>query len=141
MNRRWPAAALLLAIVLFSPLAFARVGEGSDSFLRFLQEHGKPAAVAASFGFGFLASLTPCVFPMVPITVSIFGAGVQVKSRSRGAALSATFALGIAALFTPMGVASALSGRLMGSMLSNAYVVVALAILFAALASSMFGLF
>jgi thiol:disulfide interchange protein DsbD len=88
-----------------------------------------------------VASLTPCVFPMVPITVSIFGAGGEAKSRGRGAALSATFALGIAALFTPMGVVSALSGKLMGSALSNMYVVIALAVLFAALAASMFGAF
>src|ERR1700745_1290651 len=77
---------------------------------------------------------------MGAITGSIFGAP-EARSRWRGAALSATFVLGIAALFTPMGIISAMSGKLMGSALSNAFVVVGLPLLFAALASSMFGAF
>jgi thiol:disulfide interchange protein DsbD len=115
-------------------------GSESGGFAGILAKHGAIVAVLASFGFGFIASLTPCVYPMVPITVSIFGA-TEAKSRWRGAALSATFVLGIAALFTPMGIVSALSGKLMGSALSNAFVVVGLAILFTALAASMFGAF
>ena len=110
------------------------------SFEQLVREHGPIVAVVASFGFGFIASLTPCVYPMVPITVSIFGA-TEAKSRLRGAALSGMFVLGIAALFTPMGVIFAMTGKLMGSSLSNMWVVLALALLFTALASSMFGAF
>lgn len=141
MNRRRLTQALVVLSVLMLP-ALAWAGEGSETgkFQEILEKHGAIVAVLASFGFGFVASLTPCVYPMVPITVSIFGA-TEAKSRLRGAALSATFVLGIAALFTPMGVASALSGKLMGSALSNAYVTIALAALFLALASSMFGAF
>lgn len=117
-------------------------GGGSDSgrFQQLLDAHGAAIAILASFGAGFLASLTPCVYPMVPITVSIFGANAST-SRARGAALSAAFVLGIATLFTPMGVVSALSGKLMGSALSNPWVAVGLAGLFFALAASMFGAF
>jgi thioredoxin:protein disulfide reductase len=141
VNRRRLTQALVVLSVLMLP-ALAWAGEGSETgkFQEILEKHGAIVAVLASFGFGFVASLTPCVYPMVPITVSIFGA-TEAKSRLRGAALSATFVLGIAALFTPMGVASALSGKLMGSALSNAYVTIALAALFLALASSMFGAF
>src|SRR4051812_34626745 len=122
------------------PLVALADDGGAGTYGDLIQKHGKLVAVLASFGFGFVASLTPCVYPMVPITVSIFGA-TEAKSRWRGAALSATFVLGIAALFTPMGIVSALSGKLMGSALSNSFVVVGLAILFAALAASMFGAF
>jgi thiol:disulfide interchange protein DsbD len=124
------------------PAVALAAGEGSESggFQDIYAKHGAIVAILASFGFGFIASLTPCVYPMVPITVSIFGA-TEAKSRLRGAALSATFVLGIAALFTPMGIVSALSGKLMGSALSNAFVVSGLAILFTALAASMFGAF
>ncbi|MBX3264257.1 MAG: thioredoxin family protein [Labilithrix sp.] len=117
-------------------------GGGSDTgrFQQILDEHGAVVAVLMSFGFGVIASLTPCVYPMVPITVSIFGA-TEAKSRLRGAALSGAFVLGIAALFTPMGVVSALSGKLMGSALSNQWVSLGLAALFLALAASMFGAF
>lgn len=131
---------LVTTLLLVPTLAWAGDGSETGKFGEILKEHGALVAVLASFGFGFVASLTPCVYPMVPITVSIFGA-TETKSRLRGAALSATFVLGIAALFTPMGIVSALSGKLMGSALSNAFVVVGLALLFIALAASMFGAF
>ena len=140
MNRRLTQLLLFCAVMLVPVVALADDGGGASGFAGILEKHGAIVAVLASFGFGFFASLTPCVYPMVPITVSIFGA-TEAKSRWRGAALSATFVLGIAALFTPMGIVSALTGKLMGSSLSNVWVVLALALLFAALASSMFGAF
>ncbi len=147
MNRRRLAQTLVLMSLLFVPaMAWASNcidgGGGSDTgrFQQILETHGAVVAVLMSFGFGVIASLTPCVYPMVPITVSIFGA-TDTKSRLRGAALSGTFVLGIAALFTPMGVVSALSGKLMGSALSNQWVSLGLAALFLALAASMFGAF
>jgi thiol:disulfide interchange protein DsbD len=140
VNRRLTQVLVLSLLLLVPALAWA--GEGSDTskFKELVEKQGAIVAILASFGFGFVASLTPCVYPMVPITVSIFGA-TEAKSRVKGAALSGAFVLGIATLFTTMGVASALSGKLMGSALSNAYVVVALAVLFIALAASMFGAF
>ena len=106
-SRVWSALLLFAALMLVPTLALAAEGDSS----KFAEMAGKGGliAVAASFGFGFLSSLTPCVFPMVPITVAIFGA-TEETSRARGAALSATFVLGIATLFTPMGVAAAMSG-------------------------------
>lgn len=146
MNRRRLLTLLVFAALVMIPtLAIAGTctdtgGSDTGKFQEILEKHGAFVAVLASFGFGFIASLTPCVYPMVPITVSIFGA-TEAKSRLRGAALSGSFVLGIAALFTPMGILSALSGKLMGSALSNQWVVLALALLFIALAASMFGAF
>ena len=136
------AAAVVLPAMALAAGADCADGGGSDTgkFAQILKDHGPLVAVLASFGFGFVASLTPCVYPMVPITVSIFGA-TEAKSRLRGVALSGVFVLGIATLFTPMGVVSALSGSLMGAALSNQWVILSLALLFAALASSMFGAF
>ncbi len=152
MNRRLLQSFVLLSLLAIPAMAWAGScvdgaagggGGGSDTgkFAEILASHGALVAVIASFGFGVIASLTPCVYPMVPITVSIFGATGEGTSRARGAALSGAFVLGIAALFTPMGVVSALSGKLMGSALSNQWVVLALAALFTALAASMFGAF
>lgn len=152
MNRRWLTVVVLMSILMVPAMAFAGGhcldgaaggGGGSDTggFASTLQTQGAFMAVLVAFGAGFLASLTPCVYPMVPITVSIFGATGENTSRARGAALSAVFVLGIAALFTPMGILSALSGKLMGSALSNQWVVLGLAALFLALAASMFGAF
>jgi thiol:disulfide interchange protein DsbD len=143
MNRRALIVFVAIAVLLTPSLALAGNcvdGAGTGKFQEILDKHGAVVAVLASFGFGFLASLTPCVYPMVPITVSIFGA-TEAKSRWRAAGLSGAFVLGIATLFTPMGILSAVSGRLMGSSLSSTWVVLSLALLFAALAASMFGAF
>jgi thiol:disulfide interchange protein DsbD len=77
---------------------------------------------------------------MIAITVSVFGAR-QVETRSKAALLSTSFVLGIAALFTPLGVLSALTGSAFGSALASPLVVGTLAALFAVMAISMFGLF
>jgi thiol:disulfide interchange protein DsbD len=128
----------MLTLMLLPTLAWA---DGSDtSKFGDAAGHGALFALGASFVAGIGASLTPCVFPMVPITVSIFGA-TETKSRARGAALSGTFVLGIAIPFTILGVVSAQSGKLMGSALSNPIVISVIAVIFIALASSMFGAF
>src|SRR4051794_15953087 len=62
----------------------------------------------AAFASGFLVSLTPCVYPMVAVTVSVFGAR-QATSRAQGALLSAAFVAGIIAMFVPLGVVAGLT--------------------------------
>lgn len=140
MNRRLWQLFVLSALLVVPAMAFASEGSETSKFQEILDKYGMFVAVLASFGFGFVASLTPCVYPMVPITVSIFGA-TEAKSRLRGAALSATFVLGIAALFAPMGLIAVATGSMMGAALSNMWVVLAIALLFTALAASMFGAF
>lgn len=132
--------ALVAMVVMLVPgLAHAQEGSDTGAFTRYAAKGGL-FALGASFLAGIAASLTPCVFPMVPITVALFGA-TESTSRARGAALSATFVLGIACLFTPLGMAFAVSGKLLGSSLANPWVVSAIATLFFALAASMFGAF
>jgi thioredoxin:protein disulfide reductase len=89
---------------------------------------------------GLLTSATPCVYPMITITVSIFGAS-QAKSKLHGAGLSTMYVLGICALFAPLGLVAALTGGVFGSVLSTPWVVIPLAIFFVAMALSMFGAF
>jgi thiol:disulfide interchange protein DsbD len=141
-KRKLSQILIFIALMVAPTLAWAAGGEesGAGRFAEILQSHGAILAVVASFGFGIVASLTPCVYPMVSITVSIFGA-TQATSRVRGALLSATFVLGITCLFVPMGLLSAATGRLMGSALSNPFVVMGFAVMFMALAASMFGAF
>jgi thiol:disulfide interchange protein DsbD len=97
-------------------------------------------ALGLVFLAGLATSLTPCVYPMIAITVSVFGAR-QAESRAKAAMLSTAFVLGIAALFTPLGVMSAVTGSAFGSALASPWVLAALSILFAVMAFSMFGLF
>lgn len=113
--------------------------EGADAFTRAL-EKGPLYAALAAFAGGFVVSLTPCVYPMVAVTVSVFGAA-QAKSRWQGAALSASFVLGIIAMLVPLGVIAGQSGQIFGSVLQSRWVVLGIAALFLVLASAMFGAF
>jgi thiol:disulfide interchange protein DsbD len=109
-------------------------------FANALQDGSYGGALGLIFVAGLATSLTPCVYPMIAITVSVFGAR-QAESRTRAALLSTSFVLGITALFTPLGVVSALTGNAFGSALASPWVVGTLSALFAVMAFSMFGLF
>jgi thiol:disulfide interchange protein DsbD len=110
-----------------------------DAFTEALNRGPLYAALAALAG-GFVVSLTPCVYPMVAVTVSVFGAR-EAKSRWEGAALSGAFVLGIVAMFVPLGVVAGLTGSMFGSVLQSRWVVIGMAALFLVLAASLFGAF
>ncbi len=131
------ASAALIATLLVSTTALA--GGVGDAFTRALAKGPVYAALAAFVG-GLGTSLTPCVYPMIGITVAVFGAR-QAKSRLQAMALSSSFVAGIVTMYTPLGVIAGLTGSLFGSALSNRWVVVAIAAIFVALALSMFGVF
>lgn len=93
------------------------------------------------FILGLGLSLTPCVLPMLPILSSIIlGEGTHV-SRSRGLLLSATYGLGMALVYTALGVAAGLAGEGLAIALQTPLVVGAFAVLVGVLALSMFGVF
>jgi thiol:disulfide interchange protein DsbD len=131
---------LFLALL---PLAAWAAGDGGGSdtsaFARALA-HGSGYVLGASYLAGLLTSLTPCVYPMIAITVSVFGAK-EASSRTQGMLLSAAFVAGIVCLFTPLGVVMAYTGKSFGSQLGNPWVVALIAIVFGTLAASLFGAF
>ena len=133
-------AAMVLAVLLIPAIASAADGGSDTEVFARAMERGPLFAVGAAFLGGLLVSLTPCVYPMIAITVSVFGAN-EAKSRWQAAGLSAVFVLGIATLFTILGVATAATGGLFGALLSNKWVVLFIAVVFLALAASMFGAF
>jgi thiol:disulfide interchange protein DsbD len=130
-----------LVLLLWPILALADGEGGSDTgaFERALAR-GPVIALGACFVFGLATALTPCVYPMIVITVSVFGAK-EAKSRLQGTLLSATFVLGIVCLFTPLGVLAALSHKGFASYLGNLWVVSGIALVFLVLAASLFGAF
>lgn len=97
------------------------------------------AALVALIG-GLLVSLTPCVYPMIAITVSVFGAN-RARSRWQGAGLSAAFVVGIITMFVPLGVAAGMSGSLFGAALQNRFVLILVSAVFLGMAASLFGAF
>lgn len=102
--------------------------------------HGWLATLASLFFAGMLTSLTPCVYPLIPITVSVFGARAA-RGRLHAFTLSLTYALGIAFTYTVLGVVAALSGAAFGSYLGSPVVIGVIALIFCALALSMAGLY
>ena len=91
--------------------------------------------------FGLALSFTPCVLPMVPIlSFIIVGEGPKVR-RSRAFALSLTYVLGMAIVYTALGVAAGLVGEGLAAALQNPWVLGAFALLMAGLSLSMFGVY
>ncbi|MES1163395.1 MAG: cytochrome c biogenesis protein CcdA, partial [Rhizobacter sp.] len=90
---------------------------------------------------GVLLSLTPCVLPMLPILSSIIvGQGTRV-SRWRGFALAVSYSLGMALVYTALGVAAGLAGAGLAAALQNPWVLGAFALGLVVLAMSMFGVY
>ncbi len=89
---------------------------------------------------GVLASLTPCVYPVIPITISYIGGGSQGKPL-KGFILSLWFALGIAITYAILGVVSAATGSVFGQAMQTVWFSGGFAILIAAMALSMAGFF
>ena len=99
--------------------------------------------LATFFGFGLLLSLTPCVFPMIPILSSIIvGASKnEDMTASRGFFLSLVYVLSMSVAYTIAGIIAGVFGANLQAALQNPYVLVVFALIFVALAFSMFGYF
>src|SRR5947208_12870947 len=89
---------------------------------------GNPAlAIPLVFAGGVLTSLTPCIYPMMPITAAIVG-GQSVAEQAAGAArpprwrpfvLTLTYVLGLALVYSALGLSAGLTGTLFGSVSTN----------------------
>jgi thiol:disulfide interchange protein DsbD len=91
------------------------------------------------FAGGMALNLTPCVYPLIPITVSYFGGR---SGQSRGSLLThgLLYLMGLALTNSALGVAAALTGGMMGAMLQSPLVLAAISLLLVVFASSLFGL-
>lgn len=96
-------------------------------------------ALLLVFVGGFLTSLTPCVYPMIPITISYIGG--RAKGRLHGFYLSLFFVLGIAIMYSALGIFAASTGALFGNALQNPIAITVVAIVFVAMGASMLGAF
>ena len=97
--------------------------------------------VGVFFVAGLLLSFTPCVLPMLPILSSIIVGQGGAASRSRSFVLSLAYSLGMALVYTLLGVAAGLAGEGLAATLQNPWVLSAFALMLTALAMSMFGFY
>jgi thiol:disulfide interchange protein DsbD len=94
-----------------------------------------------AFGTGILLAFTPCVLPIIPITVSVITGGRADVPKGRLTALLLTYVGGLAATFAVMGVAAALAGGSLSGAFTNPWVISAIVLVFLALAFSMIGIY
>ncbi|NLC59326.1 MAG: hypothetical protein GX774_21005 [Armatimonadetes bacterium] len=112
---------------------------GAAGFTSLLLAGNWLLALPLIFLGGLALNLTPCVYPLIPITVGFFGSQ-SGRSRGRMLALAGLYVLGMALMYSTLGVVAALTGGLFGSQLQNPYVLGGFALVMVALALSMFGL-
>ena len=113
-----------------SDLDIARLFEGNFALV-----------LGGFFVFGLLLTFTPCVLPMIPILSGIIAGEGKSIDKPRALALSVSYVLGMAVAYAAAGVAAAFSGSLLAAALQNAWVLGAFALVFVALALSMFGFY
>lgn len=87
---------------------------------------------------GLALNLTPCVYPLIPVTVGFFMAQ-RTASRARTWLLAALYVVGMSVTYSALGVVAALTGELFGAALQSPWVVGIIAVVLLALAASMFG--
>jgi len=124
-----------------------RTGEGSAGGLgsgggvaAVLAERGLLALLGLVFVGGLALNLTPCIYPMMPVTIGFFATQARASWPAR-IGLPALYVVGMAVTYSVLGVVAGLSGGLIGSTLQSPWVVGGLVVLFVVLALSMFGLF
>ncbi|MGH7780982.1 MAG: protein-disulfide reductase DsbD family protein [Candidatus Binataceae bacterium] len=131
------AAAILVCAIAFSATLAQAAAENAPA--DFFSHHGWFLGFIFVFLGGIALNLTPCVYPLIGVTVAYFGN--QGGGNRRVLTLAILFVLGIAVMFSAVGVAVALSGGLFGAAMQNPVVLSLLAAMLIALALSSFGLF
>ena len=114
--------------------------ENKNQIAAYIEENGMFVALLIIFVLGIGLNLTPCVYPLIPITISYFGA--QVSNSKGGKLLMALFyVLGMSVTYSVLGLVAALTGGVFGSLLQSPLVIGFLVLIFLALALSMFGVY
>ena len=116
-------------------------GDESSRIARLLKHANLWSILLFFFGSGLALAFTPCMFPMIPILSGIIVGHGHDISKARAFALSFAYVLGMSLTYAVFGVAAGLSGTLLSSALQNAWLLSGGALLFVALALSMFGLY
>lgn len=123
-----------------APKAQAPASEGSRKTPAPFEGKGLPLIFGLVFLGGLGLNLTPCVYPLIPITISYFGGQAQGK---RGGIVAHAFfyVLGMAVTYSALGVLAALAGSLFGAALQYPPVLVFIALVMVGLALSMFDVY
>jgi thiol:disulfide interchange protein DsbD len=99
---------------------------GQESSLSGALSDNPLLAVATLFAGGVLTSLTPCIYPMIPITASVIsGTAREGQPRRRTLGMTLTYVVGMATLYASLGLLAGLTGSLFGSVSANPWALLA----------------
>ncbi|MCM2314201.1 MAG: hypothetical protein NDJ92_03495, partial [Thermoanaerobaculia bacterium] len=128
----------------FQKLSDAPAGGGAGLFSGDIgstfASRGLATTLLVVFVLGMALTLTPCVYPLIPLTMAFFSSQTG-GSTARRFGLSSAYVLGIAITYSTLGVFAALSGALFGAWMQQPLVLGFFALLMVLLALSMFGLY
>jgi thioredoxin:protein disulfide reductase len=134
------------ASVPFHPELFQSV-EGKESNVpqdniieRYLQNNGILLTFLLIFLGGLALNLTPCVYPMIPLTISYFG-NQKLEKPMVILARAVAYVCGISITYSALGVTAALTGKILGSSLQSPWVLVGISLVLVTLSLSMFGVY
>lgn len=113
---------------------------GSAAYIQKQIDENLAYALILIFVFGLLTSLTPCVYPLIPITLAVLGTGDN-RSQMKSFLISLSYVLGIALTYAFLGVIAAQTGQLFGSLISHPAVIITMSLLFFAMGLSLLGAF
>lgn len=123
----------------YTPVSSPAVTE-EDSLFKKLESSGLLLSLIIVFFGGLALNLTPCVYPLIPITIGYFG-GQSEGRTSRLAMMGLLYLLGIALTYSVVGVVTALSGAVFGALLQNPIVILLIVAVLFGLSLSMFGVY
>jgi thioredoxin:protein disulfide reductase len=133
------------ASVPFHSELFQQVGEkldvSQDNIIeRYLENNGILLTFFLIFLGGLALNLTPCVYPMIPLTISYFG---NQKSEKPTVILgrAVAYVCGISVTYSALGVTAALTGKILGSSLQSPWILAGISVVLVTLSLSMFGVY
>ncbi len=112
-----------------------------DQIIASLHQDSLWATLLSFFGFGFLLSLTPCIFPMIPILSGIIVGHHHHHSTARAFSLSLSYVVASALMYTLFGVLAALFGNNLQVTFQQPWIIALFSSIFIVLSLSMFGLY
>ncbi len=112
----------------------------SNSISSTLQSSGLLLGLIFVFLGGLALNLTPCVYPLIPITIGYFG-GQSEGSTKKLFFMGLMFLVGMSITYSVIGVVTSLTGSVFGSLLQNTFVIIFVALVFVILSLSMFGVY
>jgi thiol:disulfide interchange protein DsbD len=123
-----------------TPVTLQNTQDSSDNIANLLESNGILLGLIIVFLGGLALNLTPCVYPLIPITIGYFG-GQSEGNTKKLMMMGVLFVLGLAVTYSIIGVITSLTGAVFGALLQNPIVIVFVALIIITLSLSMFGVY